>query len=88
MNKDQVKGRVKKAAGGAKVVAGKVLHSPALTAKGRLQQAAGSVQATYGDLKSVARREAAKTRRTTKKKGAVVAKKVKKQARKVSRKVP
>ena len=64
MNRDQVKGRVKKAAGRAKAVAGKVLHSPALTAKGRLQQAAGSVQAAYGDLKAVVSKEAAKTRRT------------------------
>jgi uncharacterized protein YjbJ (UPF0337 family) len=50
MNKDQVKGRVAEAKGKAKEVTGKVF-SKDLENKGKLQDALGKVQATYGDLK-------------------------------------
>ena len=76
MNKDQVKGRIRKAKGKAKEVAGKLLHKPKLTAKGKLQKAAGTVQATYGDLKSVATKRAIAANRTVEKKARVVKKRV------------
>jgi uncharacterized protein YjbJ (UPF0337 family) len=82
MNKDQLKGRMKKATGKAKAVAGKVLRKPTLAARGRLQQVAGTAQAAYGDLKSTAKKKVAAARRSATKKGIILEKKVRKQARK------
>jgi uncharacterized protein YjbJ (UPF0337 family) len=76
MNKDQVKGRIRVARGKAKEVAGKLLHKPSLTVKGRLQEAAGTVQAAYGDVKSSASKRAASAKRTLRKKGRAVKKRV------------
>ena len=56
MNKDQVKGRVKAAAGTVKEVAGKIVGSARLQVKGNLQKAAGSIQARYGDLKNACKK--------------------------------
>ena len=81
MNKNQVKGRVKKATGKAKVIAGKLLRNRTLTAKGLLEQAVGTVEVAYGDFKSAAGKRAATTRRTASKKATVL----KKKARKVTK---
>lgn len=51
MNKDQVKGRIKQAEGKAKEVAGKIVGNKNLKRKGQLENAAGKVQAGFGDLK-------------------------------------
>jgi uncharacterized protein YjbJ (UPF0337 family) len=51
MNKDQVKGRVEEVKGKAKEVAGKVTDNKNLEQKGMIQNAAGKVQAGFGDLK-------------------------------------
>jgi uncharacterized protein YjbJ (UPF0337 family) len=51
MNKDQVKGRVEQAKGNVKEGAGKALGDRDLEAEGQVDQAAGKVQATYGDTK-------------------------------------
>ena len=51
MNKDQVKGRVEEAKGSVKEVAGKAVGNPNLEAEGKVDQAAGKVQAGYGDAK-------------------------------------
>jgi len=52
MNKDQVKGRLKKTEGKVKEVAGKIVGDRFLEQKGRNKKAAGTVQAGYGDLKN------------------------------------
>jgi uncharacterized protein YjbJ (UPF0337 family) len=52
MNKDQVKGRLKKAEGKVKEVTGKIVGDKFLEQKGRNKRAAGAVQAGYGDLKN------------------------------------
>lgn len=52
MNKDQVKGRVTKAEGKVKEVAGKAVGNKTLEVKGKAKKAAGTAQAAYGDLKS------------------------------------
>ena len=52
MNKDQVKGRVAKAKGTVKEIAGKTVGNKELEAKGKVQKAYGSAQAGYGDLKN------------------------------------
>lgn len=52
MNKDQVKGSIKKAKGTAKEFAGKLLGKESLEQKGKLQKAAGKTQTVYGDIKS------------------------------------
>lgn len=51
INKDQVKGRVRVVKGAVKQVAGKLVGSKKLQAKGRIQKNLGRVQAKYGDLK-------------------------------------
>jgi len=51
MNKDQVEGRINEAKGKAKVIAGKAVGNEALTGKGKVEQAVGNIQKTYGDLK-------------------------------------
>jgi uncharacterized protein YjbJ (UPF0337 family) len=76
MNKDQIKGRVRKAKGKAKKLAGKLLHKPTLTAKGKVQETVGTAQAAYGDMKSTVRRRAASARRALRKKRRTVKKRV------------
>ena len=51
MNKDQVKGRVAKAKGTVKEIAGKAIGNKQMEAKGKVQKAYGSAQAGYGDVK-------------------------------------
>ncbi|MCG5501171.1 CsbD family protein [Ectothiorhodospira lacustris] len=51
MNKDQVKGRAKEATGKVKEVTGRVVGNEKLEGEGKIQKAAGKVQADYGDLK-------------------------------------
>jgi len=52
MNKDQVKGRIEEAKGKVKAVTGKIVGNKTLEEEGKLQQAAGTVQAGLGDLKN------------------------------------
>jgi len=51
INKDQVRGRVKVVKGTVKQVAGKLVGSKRLRAKGNIQKNLGKLQAKYGDLK-------------------------------------
>jgi uncharacterized protein YjbJ (UPF0337 family) len=51
MNKDQVKGRAEQAKGSAKETAGKGLGDRNLQGQGKVDKAAGKVQASYGDAK-------------------------------------
>ncbi|SCK45450.1 Uncharacterized conserved protein YjbJ, UPF0337 family [Variovorax sp. HW608] len=51
MNNDQVSGRMEEAKGKLKEAAGKVLGSDKLKTRGAVEQAAGKVQKTYGDIK-------------------------------------
>lgn len=51
MNKDQVKGAVKDAAGKLQEQVGKAIGSRKQQAKGLTKQAAGKVQKAYGDVK-------------------------------------
>ena len=51
MNDDQVKGRVDQAKGAVKEAAGKVVGNPNLEGEGKIDQATGKTQATYGDVK-------------------------------------
>jgi len=51
VNKDQVKGNIKQVKGQVKEAAGKVLGDKTMENKGRIQNAAGKVQKSYGDLK-------------------------------------
>jgi len=51
MNKDQVKGTVKDAAGKVQEKAGEVVGSPKHEAKGLLKQAEGKTQKAVGDVK-------------------------------------
>src|SRR5688500_110137 len=55
MNKDQVAGRIDKAKGKVKQVAGKVTGSEKLKDEGTVDEAAGTVQSTYGDTKEKAK---------------------------------
>jgi uncharacterized protein YjbJ (UPF0337 family) len=58
INKDQVEGRAKEAAGKVEEIAGKVAGSPTHRIKGKLKKKLGSVQADYGDAKERNRKEA------------------------------
>jgi uncharacterized protein YjbJ (UPF0337 family) len=69
MNRNQVKGRVTKATGRTKAAAGKLLRKPSLAAKGRLEEAAGMVQLTFGDLQSAAEKGARRAKRTARRSG-------------------
>lgn len=69
MNRNQVKGRVTKATGSTKAAAGKLLGKPSLAAKGRLGEAAGMVQLTFGDLQSAAEKGARRAKRTARRSG-------------------
>jgi uncharacterized protein YjbJ (UPF0337 family) len=51
MNKDQVNGAIKDAAGKVQETAGQVIDSSDQQAKGLLKQGEGKVQKTYGDVK-------------------------------------
>lgn len=51
MNKDQVKGHIEEAKGKVKEVAGKLVGNKELEQEGIIQNAAGQVEAAYGDLK-------------------------------------
>ena len=52
INKDQVEGRVKEAAGKVQEVAGKAVGSTTQRVKGAVNKAAGAAQAKYGDVKN------------------------------------
>jgi uncharacterized protein YjbJ (UPF0337 family) len=52
MNRDQVKGRVKEAAGKATKNAGRAAGSAKMEVKGLAKEAGGKVQKTVGDLRS------------------------------------
>jgi len=51
MNKDQVKGRIEKAKGKVRELAGMIAGNKTLEEKGRIGKTLGSVRARYGDLK-------------------------------------
>jgi len=51
INKDQVEGRAKEAAGKIQEVAGKAVGSTTQQAKGMANKVAGQAQAAYGDVK-------------------------------------
>lgn len=51
INKDQVEGRVKEAAGKVQEVAGRTVGSTSTELKGKVNQGAGAAQAKYGDVK-------------------------------------
>lgn len=53
MNKDQVKGAVKDAAGKVQQKTGEAIGSTEQQAKGLAKQAEGKTQKTYGDAKEV-----------------------------------
>jgi len=66
MNKDQVKGAVKDAAGKVQRETGELIGSPAQQAKGLAKQAEGKAQKGYGNAKEAikdADRDAEKRRR-------------------------
>lgn len=58
INKDQVEGRAKEAAGKVQEVAGKTVGSGTQQAKGLANQVAGKSQAAYGDAKETIREHA------------------------------
>lgn len=53
MNKDQVKGAVKEAAGKVQEKAGEAVGSEKQQGKGLLKQGEGKVQKAYGDVKEI-----------------------------------
>jgi uncharacterized protein YjbJ (UPF0337 family) len=52
MDKNQIKGDVKKAKGKVKEVTGRTIGNEEMERKGKLEHAKGTVQKGYGDLKS------------------------------------
>jgi uncharacterized protein YjbJ (UPF0337 family) len=52
INKDQVEGRVKEAAGTVQETAGKAVGNTKQQVKGAVNKVAGAAQAKYGDVKS------------------------------------
>ena len=52
MNKDQIKGRLRKAEGKIKEVTGKVIGDKVLEDNGKTRKILGNIQAGYGDLKN------------------------------------
>jgi uncharacterized protein YjbJ (UPF0337 family) len=52
INKDQVEGRTKEAAGKVQEVAGKAVGSTTQQVKGAVNKTAGAAQAKYGDIKN------------------------------------
>jgi len=57
MNKDQVKGAARQAAGKAQKKVGKATANGTLAAKGAARELAGKVQKGYGNAKSDAKRD-------------------------------
>lgn len=53
MNKDQIKGTLKDAAGKVQQKAGEVINSPTQQAKGIAKQVEGKTQKAVGDVKEV-----------------------------------
>lgn len=51
MNKDQIKGQYKQAKGQVKETAGKAFGNRNLESKGKIENAAGKAQESYGDIK-------------------------------------
>ncbi|MEQ9003322.1 MAG: CsbD family protein, partial [Pseudomonadales bacterium] len=51
MNKDQVKGRVKRVKGKVKAAAGVLVGNKRLEVEGKIDESLGDVQAGYGDVK-------------------------------------
>jgi uncharacterized protein YjbJ (UPF0337 family) len=51
MNKDQVKDQIKQAKGHIKETTGKIFGDKELENKGKIQNAAGKIQKSYGDVK-------------------------------------
>ncbi len=58
INKDQVDGRVKEAAGKIQEVAGRVTGSPGQELKGKVKKTVGAAQAGFGDAKERVRDDA------------------------------
>ena len=56
MNKDQVKGSLKRAKGKMQEVTGKAVGNKNLEARGDANQAIGKTQKAYGDAKQMARK--------------------------------
>lgn len=56
MNKDQVKGSLKRAKGKVQEVAGRTVGNPDLEARGDANQIAGKVQKSYGDAKQMVKK--------------------------------
>jgi uncharacterized protein YjbJ (UPF0337 family) len=56
MNKDQVKGRAKEAAGKIKEVTGKVVGNKSLEGKGMAEKTLGKIQKGMGDARNQARK--------------------------------
>jgi uncharacterized protein YjbJ (UPF0337 family) len=52
VNKDQVKGRAKEAAGKVQETAGKMVGNKTQEVKGKINKNVGAAQAKYGDVKS------------------------------------
>ena len=52
MDKNQVKGEVKKAKGKIKEVTGRTVGNEKMEREGKLEHAKGTVQKSYGDVKS------------------------------------
>jgi len=57
MNKDQVKGAVKNAAGKIQEKTGEVTNNTSQQAKGIAKQVAGKTQETYGDAKEAVKKD-------------------------------
>ena len=51
MNKDQIKGEIKKASGNLKEAAGKLLGDKTLANKGKLKNIEGKFQRSYGNVR-------------------------------------
>jgi uncharacterized protein YjbJ (UPF0337 family) len=66
INKDQVEGRAKEAAGKVQEVAGKTVGSGTQQAKGMAHKVAGKAQAEYGDAKETVKDYAKETAKTAK----------------------
>ena len=62
MNKDQVKGAAKDAAGAVHRKAGELLNSPKHQVKGAAKQVEGKTQKAYGDVKEAAKDAADRAR--------------------------
>jgi len=60
INKDQVKGRAKEAAGKVQEVAGRAVGSTTQQVKGNIKKNVGAAQAKFGDAKSDANRDSRK----------------------------